>query len=965
VLGTALVVILAVAPAAWADPGAAEDAAPPAEAGDPQGAAPGDVPGDSAAAPGNDEHPGNSGDAPGQQGEPGNSGDAPGRQDDQGSAAQTEQGVSVGQNAGASAAADQDDVDNTAATVRVDQPGNGNKVGQENRAAADASASTASAVDGAGDATVVQSASADASATQSDVANTSIVVRVGSSGDDEGVSQANIATGAAAATTLSDQPALASADATSLAAQDGAANTTVSVRVFSPGDDGPVTQLNTVAAKADASPGGTANAVAQQDAAQNTAVSIRVESPGSVATPVQESHSTSSDDSTGGVAVAIAGDGTNTVLNVAVGGTGLARPGSAGAEVWVWTWVWMRDETQELGDLTTLDPDSWSWSWDGAATDAATRHGNVTSRAADGDEQGREGSLEWTWGWTRAGIPGWTWDWSRQLTLSCSSCIWIWNWSWSWTGQPASGQQGAGATAEPTPPVQLNTATAQATATASATVVQTVLQDGSGASTQFAGQLATVTQEAGATAAARQTGVSGVAWNGDVGQSNTVVSVADTTLAGTLAQRIGQRVADAGAAQTDQWGGQQAELAQLGGAEATSTQRDVALTRAGVHAVSGLATTDESAGIVQTLRQDGRSVGGAASQWAGQLALVEQATNASTTVEQAGSTRSKGSGGTATGSARAAALAVVAQAAEQSTARTAGVGTQTAEQDAFVGQEASARASTDQQVGTAATQDARSGAVALTRAEILQDAAQSARGSSLVLQDILQRAIVVQRAEASSLSSGGIAGTAFVLDCALVQQGATQSIATDPARPRAAADTTFCLPEAAPPTSPPVVPGSPTAPGGELATIAAATESVAPVDTLVRPVARATAAASPRAAAHHTHRNSSAPSALAPAGPVPGTSELSAPPSPQARIDTRPASHAGAGDAGREPPLPPAGDPPNWVSALAAAVSGGGASGIAAILCAFTLAAPLLLRVPAGSAVRRPADVLSRIDVPV
>jgi len=46
-------------------------------------------------------------------------------------------------------------------------------------------------------------------------------------------------------------------------------------------------------------------------------------------------------------------------------------------------------------------------------------------------------------------------------------------------------------------------------------------------------------------------------------------------------------------------------------------------------------------------------------------------------------------------------------------------------------------------------------------------------------------------------------------------------------------------------------------------------------------------------------------------------------------------------------------------------VSGGGTSGIAAILCAFTLAAPLLLRVPAGSAVRRPADVLSRIDVPV
>ena len=388
---------------------------------------------------------------------------------------------------------------------------------------------------------------------------------------------------------------------------------------------------------------------------------------------------------------------------------------------------------------------------------------------------------------------------------------------------------------------------------------------------QFAGQLATVTQDAGATASARQTGVSGVAWNGGGSQSNTVASVASATLTGTLAQRIEQRVADADAAQTDQWGGQQAELAQLGDAEATSTQHDAALTGTGVHEVWGLATTDEAAAIAQTLRQDSRSMGGTVSQWAGQLALVEQATNASTTVKQAGSSRSRRTGGMATGSARAAALAVVAQDAEQSTARVAGVGTQTAEQDAFAGQAASARASTDQQAGTAATHDARSGAVALTRAEILQDAVQSAGGSSRVLQDLLQQAIVVQRAEASSLSSGGIAGTAFVLECAVVQQGAKQSIARGPARPGAPADTAFCLPAVAPPTSPPVVLGSPTAPGGELATTAATTaaESVAPTDMLYRPAARASAAASTRARAHHTQRSSSAPSALARARPCP------------------------------------------------------------------------------------------------
>ena len=52
----------------------------------------------------------------------------------------------MGQNADATAAADQKDVDNTAVTVRVDEPGNGKKVGQENRASAEAEASTTSTV---------------------------------------------------------------------------------------------------------------------------------------------------------------------------------------------------------------------------------------------------------------------------------------------------------------------------------------------------------------------------------------------------------------------------------------------------------------------------------------------------------------------------------------------------------------------------------------------------------------------------------------------------------------------------------------------------------------------------------------------------------------------------------------------------------------------------------------------------
>ena len=979
VAGAVLVATLAVAPAAWADPGPAEDTPPTAEAGDSQGTAPADdgaqgpaasaagdeQPGASGNASGHDGTPGNSENAPGHDDPPGNSGEAPGHQNDDGPPSGTEQGASVGQNAGASAAADQQDVDNTAVAVRVDEPGNGKKVGQENRASAEAGASTASTADTAGAVTVVQDADADASATQSDVANTSIVVRVGSPGDDEGVSQANVATGTANATTLSDQPSIANADATSLAAQDGVANTTVSVRVFSPGDDGPVSQLNAADATATES-GGTGSAVARQDAAQNTSVSIRVESPGSVETPVQENRTTTSGDAdaAGGVAVAMAGDGTNTVLTVAVGGTALDRPGAAAALVWVWTWVWTRDETQELGELTALEPDSWIWNWDGTGS-SATTPGSVTSRPADDEVQALEGSLEWSWDWTRAGVPGWAWNWNRQLTLSCASCIWIWNWSWSWTGQPDADHEGSWPTVASPPPGQLNAVSAQATATASSQVAQTVVQDGSGTSTQFAGQLVDVTQDARAVAAAQQTGVSSVAWEGGSGQSNTVTSVAGTTLAGSLTQRIEQLLVALEAASGDQWAGQQAALAQVGSADASSAQHHVLLSGPGSHAATGAAATDVGAKVVQEIQQDALSGGGTASQWAGQLAVVEQAARAGTTVKQGGRGRSGRTGGTATGSARAGDLATIAQGAEQVAARDGGTSAQTAAQLAFTGQDAGAQASTDQQLEAAVAGKARSEALALTRAKIVQDALKSAGGSSPLLQDLVQQAIVAQTAEALSASSGGIAGTAFVLDCAVVQQGATQSVAMGLGRPETPADMAFCLPPAAPPTLSPAVLESPTAAGGELAASPAAPESAAAtVEVVPPPAAEASAPSGPRTA-QHTHRSSSAPSALASAGPAPGISQISAPPSPQARIDTRPGSHAGVGDTGREPPLPPVGDPPSWVSALAAAASGGGASGIAAILSVFALSAPLLLRAPEGSVVRRPTDVFAPVDVPV
>jgi hypothetical protein len=965
VAGALVAAALAAAPAVRADPGPALESAPASDSADPQGA--------------DDESaPGNSGDAPGHATEPGNSGDVPGHQDDAGPMAEDDQGASVGQKADAEASVDQRDVDNTAATVRVDQPGNGKKVGQENRAAADAAASTESAVDSPGDVTVAQSARADAGASQSDVSNTSIVVRVGSAGDDEGVSQANVATGSASATTIADD-ATGVAAASALATQESVTNTSVSVRVFSPGDDGPVTQLNATSATTEASPGGTETAVARQEGVQNTTVSIRVESPGSAATPSQQNRTTvltspSDDDGgpSGGVAVAVAGDARNTVLSVAVGGASLDRPGSAGLQVWVWTWVWQGDEAQDLADLEELEPDSWSWSWDGATAGATAPRGTVASGTVDDEDRANAGTLEWSWDWTRAGVTGWSWDWNRRLQLSCASCIWIWNWSWSWTGQPGDDDvTSPAASAAPSTPAQLNGVTAQASAAASAGLVQTVVRSGAGAATQFAGQLAEVSQDVRAVATAQQANVSSAAFDDGTGQSNVVASAADASVAGTATQGIAQSNVTTGTADADQWGGQQIELTQLASAGASATQHDVLLLDGGTHAATSAATADGTAAVEQRLAQDAMAGAGSFSQWAGQLALVEQAADATSVVVQTGSAGSRRTGGAATAAAEARDVVLVAQHAEQSASRDGGVGSQSATQLAYTGQEASASAVTAQQAGAAALSAARSDAAALTRAKVLQDASQRASGSSILLQELLQEAIVVQYAAASSTSSGGIAGRASVFDCAVVHQAAAQTVGASPGSISRPDGLGFCLPPALPPTSSPVVLDPPNATGGEdlaatvAPTVGAGGTSLAAV--VVGPLALDEGSSAPSAASVDGYDpwSRGARSAPAPARLVPGHTEFSAPPSPQARIDTRPGSHAGAGDAGREPPLPPAGDPPRWISALAAAASGAGPSGIAAILFAFALAAPLLLRAPQGSVVRRPTDVLARIDVPV
>ena len=159
---------------------------PSASTADAPGSAP-DGPGNSGEAPGHAaDGPGNSENAPGHDPDgPGNSENAPGHQADQ--------GASIGQGATASAAADQEDVGNTHVTVRVDEPGNGTPVGAGEPGGGAGGCGDVRVADTPGEASITQDVHADSSATQSDVSNTAVVVRVGSPGDDGAVSQTNVA----------------------------------------------------------------------------------------------------------------------------------------------------------------------------------------------------------------------------------------------------------------------------------------------------------------------------------------------------------------------------------------------------------------------------------------------------------------------------------------------------------------------------------------------------------------------------------------------------------------------------------------------------------------------------------------------------------------------------------------------------------------------------------------------------
>jgi hypothetical protein len=886
----------------------------------------------------------------------------------------TEQSTSVAQAANADAAAHQQDVGNSQTTVKVDEPGNGGPVSQENQAAAGAEATAAAET--SAPSTSDQSAAAGAAATQTDTQNTAVTVRVGSPGDDGSVEQANAAgaTATAAVTTPETGESTVDESAAAVATQDGVANTNVSVRVFSPGNDGAVTQTNTAAAAADTSGGDGATAEATQTGVQNTNVSIRVESPGTSGPVAQQS--TASTDT--GAAVSATANGVDTNLTVVVDGTGLQQPGVNGLQVWEWTWNWDRDESATADALLDTPPASWDWLW-GSGNNGSNGPGlgQVTSQAV-GNAGLAAGTWTWNWSWARAGVPNWTWDWDWEAQNPCASCVWIWNWTWNWTGQPAP----TGSTPPPAQPSddpgtsgQANIAVADARAGVTAVVTQTTAQDGEGTGTQYAGQVVTVEQSADATATATQLDVETVATANHLGaQVNRVVSDASATAGGRVEQRANQTMlvdVDGEGAAT-QWSGQEIDLVQEAQADVHVVQRNVSLRTRDTVAATAQASAAVAADVDQNVVQDALVDGGTTDQWAGQLTLVEQLADAASVVEQTGAAELRSAGRTARAQSSAAALAQNGQGVVQRAARGGGLASQTAMQVAYVGQDGSATATTTQQVGGAASRLASSDANATNRALVVQKGVQESSGAlGLDIQDLTQESIVVQTAAAVSVSAGGVAGKAVVANSAIVQQTAGQSLAGGPGSPGGQDLSAFCAPpalassgEGEPASS--AVSGSHAVVAGDTVVLLDDGDDVqlfhSSFHQRFSAAARRTRAITPRFPAVRTGIDAGRPAA----GSSPASLQISVPRPTQARLDTRPEVHAGAGDAGREPPLPPAGDPPLWVSALTAATAGGaGSSGIAAILLAFALVPPMLRRAREGSVVRRPIDVLSQVDVPV
>ena len=391
----------------------------------------------------------------------------------------------------ATATSTQVDPANINTTVRVLSPGENGPVHQTNT-------STATAAAGAtGPTTGTQVATPTATSTQVTPVNVNVSIRVGSPGNDAPVAQGNTSTAVAAPV----DPALIDAAVTDLPvngpnSSGDVENASSVIQDLSQcsADETDCISSSSGSPQDNTGPGGSAadNSIASatQDSPSNVNVSIRVASPG-MDGPLTQLNDASA---TGLTSVETVTNPDN--LGVAIVVPGLPKdvviPTSSDTP-WNWNWNWTTGSAPTDPGATPTSTSEWAWNWTPPAEG---------SPAATSAPQGTPGMWTWTWTWTRG---EWSVSWSYQQACDCS---WTWNWTWVWPADSPSAPTSPASALLPPPPAnpqisQTNDSTAAAAAvtTFDGSQEMTISSDGESDATQYQGitsiQSATASADAG------------------------------------------------------------------------------------------------------------------------------------------------------------------------------------------------------------------------------------------------------------------------------------------------------------------------------------------------------------------------------------------------------------------------------------------------------------------------------------
>jgi hypothetical protein len=316
--------------------------------------------------------------------------------------------------------------------VRVGSPGNVGGANQSNGVQAAAGATADPSSGGAGGAGV-----ANAQATQTSPSNVTVVVRVASPGDNGSVAQQNSAGATAGATPPT--PVTGDVTAGPAGATDQTVPTTGSATGTNvsatgqlidqrQGGDPPNAQVSPTLSAGTGKPSSVGTATATQTGASNVNVSVRVGSPGTDG-PVTQTNDATASGTSPQLSVVHTDGGTNTNVAIVIPGPASGPPGADWQWNWSWDGSWSPPADANASAVAPTSAAAWNWNWRNTPGASVLPASSSTPTAST-----PTGVFTWTWTWTQAN--GQTTAWTRQQACDCN---WTWKWTWDWSkGTPAS-----------------------------------------------------------------------------------------------------------------------------------------------------------------------------------------------------------------------------------------------------------------------------------------------------------------------------------------------------------------------------------------------------------------------------------------------------------------------------------------------------------------------------------------------